>query len=83
MFDLNIAFALIVFALTVVFIMWRPYGVNEAIPTAIGATLMFMVGIVPLSDVFLIFEMVSGAAVTILSTIVMSIILESIGFFRN
>lgn len=82
MFDLNIAFALIVFALTVVFIMWRPYGVNEAIPTAIGATLMFLAGIVPLSDVFLIFEMVSGAAVTILSTIVMSIILESIGFFR-
>jgi len=73
---------LIVFALTVFFIMWRPKGINETIPTAIGAAIVLMVGIVPLTDVVTIANMISGAVITILSTIVMSIVLESIGFFR-
>jgi arsenical pump membrane protein len=41
-----------------------------------------MAGIVPLSDILKITQIVSGAAITILSTIVMSIVLDSIGFFR-
>ena len=57
-------------------------GVNESIPTSIAASVILLLGIVPYSDVFTIFETVSGASVTILSTIVMSIVLESIGFFR-
>ncbi|CAM2915920.1 arsenic transporter [Paenibacillus sediminis] len=71
-----------IFALTVFFIMWRPYGINESIPTSIAACIILLLGIVPLRDVFSIFEIVSGASITILSTIVMSIVLESIGFFQ-
>lgn len=70
------------FALTVLFIMWRPLGINEAVPSAIAACVIFLFGIVPLADIFNIVNIVSGAAITILSTIVMSIVLESIGFFR-
>ena len=32
------------FLLTVTFVMWRPKGVNEAIPATIGAALVFMTG---------------------------------------
>ena len=71
-----------IFVLTVCFIMWRPFGVNESIPASIAASVLLLLGIVPFSDVSSIFETVSGASVTILSTIVMSIVLESIGFFR-
>lgn len=82
MFENTMFFSFIIFAITILFIIWRPRGINEAVPTAVGAMLIFLAGIVPVSDVFEIVEIISGASITILSTIVMSIVLESIGFFR-
>lgn len=71
-----------VFIATVVFLMWRPKGINEAVPTSVGALILIIVGVSNYTNIVDIFGIVSGAAVTILSTIVMSIILDSIGFFR-
>jgi arsenical pump membrane protein len=62
--------------------LWRPFGINETVPTVTGAIIVLLAGIVPLSDVAAIYDIISGAAITILSTIVMSIVLESVGFFR-
>ncbi len=61
---------------------WMSGRVNETIPTVIGASLFLLLGVVPLTDLFDIFNMVSGPSITILSSIVMSIVLESIGFFN-
>lgn len=80
--NLQVVIMLSIFAITVVLMLWRPRGVNEWVPTAVSAVCVFLIGIVPLADVFSIVGIVSGAAITILSTIVMSIVLESIGFFR-
>lgn len=52
------------------------------IPPSIGAVILIVAGIVPIADLYRILHMVSGPAVTILSTLVMSIVLESIGLFR-
>jgi arsenical pump membrane protein len=82
MFDIQTLFTLFVFIATVVFIIWRPFGISESVPTAVGATLFFITGIVPIIDIYDIVTIVSGAAITILSTIVMSIVMESVGFFR-
>ena len=82
MLDFSTLYTLTVFLLMVIFLIWRPHGINEAIPTAIGAVLIFVAGIVPLHDIIKILGIVSGASLTILSTIVMSIVLDSIGFFR-
>ncbi|MEK4109618.1 arsenical pump membrane protein [Paenibacillus sp. DS2363] len=71
-----------VFIITVIFLMWRPGGLNESIPTSLGALLLILTGVSSYAHIVGIFGIVSGAAVTILSTIVMSIILDSIGFFR-
>ncbi|MCD7035429.1 arsenic transporter [Metabacillus sp. GX 13764] len=71
-----------IFFLSVFFMMWRPRGLNETVPTAIGAFLAILLGIVPVLDLLKILDIVSGASITILSTIVMTIVLESIGFFR-
>jgi arsenical pump membrane protein len=77
-----VIFTIVIFALTTLFIMWRPHGINEAIPAMLGAMLLFMIGMVPLDDLYQIFTIVSGPAITIISTIIMCIVLESIGFFR-
>jgi arsenical pump membrane protein len=80
--DINLILMTVIFSFTILFMLWRPFGINETIPTSIGALLVLLLGIVPFTDVLNIFDIVSGAALTILSTIMMSIVLESIGFFR-
>jgi len=78
----DITLALTIFLATVVFLLWRPKGLNEAIPPAIGALLLYSLGIVSMNDVKYVFGTVSGASITIISTMAMSIVLESMGFFR-
>ncbi len=75
-------FTISIFLVTVVLIIWRPFRINEALPASISAVLLLIAGVVPLLDLHRLVGTVGGAAITILSTIVMSIVLESIGFFR-
>ncbi|MEH7505719.1 arsenic transporter [Neobacillus drentensis] len=70
------------FLLTLGFILWRPRGINEAIPATIGAIVVLLSGSVTLADLGIIAETISGAAITIMATIVMAIVLESFGFFN-
>ncbi|MFS0779735.1 arsenic transporter [Neobacillus sp. 3P2-tot-E-2] len=70
------------FAATLIFILWRPRGINEAIPATIGAIFVLISGSVSLTDLGVITETISGAAITIMATIVMAIVLESFGFFN-
>jgi len=71
-----------IFFLTILFLVWRPGGLNESIPTTIGAVFIFLFGMVAPMDIYKILGVVTGASITIISTIIMSIVLESIGFFR-
>ncbi|MBL0388263.1 arsenic transporter [Tumebacillus sp. ITR2] len=70
------------FLLMTLLIFWRPNRLNEAVPAIIGAVLVLLYGAVPLSDLGHILNTVSGAAVTIIATIVMANVLESLGFFN-
>ena len=70
------------FLVTLGLILWRPRGINEAIPATIGAIIVILSGSVSLTDLGIIAETISGAAITIMATIVMAIVLESFGFFN-
>ncbi|RDI41591.1 arsenic transporter [Falsibacillus pallidus] len=80
--ELNLIIMISVFTITIFVMLSRPFGLNETVPTSIGALIVLLAGIVPLADVARIFSIVSGASLTIISTIIMSIVLDSIGFFR-
>jgi arsenical pump membrane protein len=80
--DFTSLLTILAFLFTIVFVMWRPKGVNEAIPATIGAIFILMTGSVSISDLWQITETISGAAITIIATIVMAIVLESFGFFK-
>ena len=69
------------FMLTLILILWRPNGLNEAIPATGGAILVFVSGSVSIADLGTISSTISGAAITIMATIVMANVLESFGFF--
>lgn len=70
------------FLFTMLFIFWRPKGLNEAVPSTIGAIVILFFGNISIANVVDISTKVSGAAITIISTLVMALVLESIGFFH-
>lgn len=82
MLELKSILTILVFLGTIGFVMWRPKGINEAIPATIGAILVFTLGTVSKSDLWAISQTISGASITIMATIVMAIVLESFGFFH-
>ncbi|WP_040208977.1 arsenic transporter [Neobacillus jeddahensis] len=69
------------FIFTMFMIFIRPKNMNEAIPASVGAMLVFLSGSVSTGDLLDISSKVTGAAITIIATIVMAIVLESFGFF--
>ncbi|MEC2055805.1 arsenic transporter [Peribacillus psychrosaccharolyticus] len=71
-----------VFILTMIVILWRPQGLNEAWPASIGAAVLIVGGVVTGTDLIDIMGKIGGASVTIIATIVMAVILESFGFFH-
>ncbi|MDF2681347.1 MAG: ywrK [Brevibacillus sp.] len=81
MSELMIPLTIVSFLCTIIFIFWRPH-VNEAIPATVGAFFVFISGSVSFLDLLTITETIGGAAVTIIATIVMAIVLESFGFFN-
>ena len=73
---------IISFLLTMLFIFWRPRGLNEAIPSTIGAIVILVFGNITMANLLDISTKVSGAAVTIISTLIMALVLESFGFYH-
>lgn len=82
MLEIQTVITLSIFIITIILVMWRPKGINEAIPTIIGASVIILLEIVPMKDVYQILKLVSGPSITIISTIIMCIVLESIGAFK-
>lgn len=70
------------FLLTMFFIFWRPKGINEAVPSTIGAIVILIFGNITYANLLDISSKVSGAALTIISTLVMALVLQSFGFFH-
>ncbi|MFF2091029.1 arsenic transporter [Paenibacillus sp. NPDC058174] len=81
MLSATVLLTLFAFIFTIVLILWRPRGLNEAIPATFGAIVVLAGGAVTWPDLLQITETISGAAITIMATIVMAIVLESFGFF--
>ena len=71
-----------IFLLTMIVIFIRPKDMKEAYPAAIGAIAVILVGGISYGNIMDINDKIGGASLTIIATIVMSVVLESIGFFR-
>ncbi|MBU8877966.1 arsenic transporter [Bacillus sp. FJAT-29790] len=78
----QLGITIFVFVMTMLVIFWRPKGINEAFPAAIGAGIILLTGIVSRTDISDIISKIGGASITIMATIVMAVILESFGFFH-
>ncbi|MCQ6559629.1 ArsB/NhaD family transporter [Paenibacillus mendelii] len=83
MFDGDAYLAWFVMGTTIaIMILGRPQGLNESVPVTAGAVLMLAAGISPAAGTVAVSQHVGGAAVTILATTIMAIVLNHIDFFR-
>lgn len=73
--------ALILFAVIMLLIYWRPLGLPLWIFSTLGALLSFALGIVDLGDIGFVWGMVWNSTLALIGLIILTLALEKLGFF--
>lgn len=74
--------ALLIFIATIVLVIWQPRGLGIGWSAMLGALLALLSGVVHLSDIAVVWQIVWNATATFIAIIIISLLLDEAGFFE-